>query len=456
MLYGISRPVGSQVGGIVYRLSLDDPSTNAWQLFAIGDVGQISTSPNGLAYDFDNQRLYFSVSRNGTNSLWFLQLQSDGASSTTVARAGTLFGEASNADFYDGTYWYIPQGSDNLRAVTLDSNGAALHDITHGAVTRNVKAYGFGDIAISETGKLWLLWGSSDDKELSTYDIARNSQYTVVRHGSPSDMAAFGQIAFASDNVLYNHDSGSGQLSVVDQTTGALTPVVNQPPAVTFGDIAGRRSCVARVSGPSTSTTVRTAIPVTESPTGPTTTNSPSNVSTTTVWIDLCQNGTYSARRTACACDIASCSSCMTIDGVPQGCAECTNFMFLVNGDCVAQCPAGFTPGLVRNTGSTCRRIVTTTVKPSSTTTVTSATTTAGGSSASTITTTTNAGTTRTTTRNSASTTTATGRGVTESPTTAHTTTTTTTTPHNGVTESPTTLPPTTLPTTTNAGVITG
>lgn len=210
-----------------------------------------SSSPNGNAFDAINQRFYFtSFVTPGTpfpplnvtgSKLYFVDLDD---APGTIVWAGTLQGAAPAGTFYDGKYWYIGHGTDELQEVTLNADGTiasettAAVDISAG-VGPDTGFLSFGDIAFDCYGRLFLsgLFRNVSNGNVGTLTGTYNLE--TSQFNEFTDKYAW-QIAFGEDENLYGHSTGEGKFYSIDTTTGTPTWLFD---GRSFSDLAGNLIC---------------------------------------------------------------------------------------------------------------------------------------------------------------------------------------------------------------------
>ena len=150
----------------------------------------------------------------------------------TLTFSGLINGSATNADFYQGSYFYVDNNSENLRRVTLSSGGLVVSDQIFTVIGTGRESFGFGDVAFSTDGsagvqQMYLVWGNSSVKEFATLDLVTNV-YSVIASGLPNStiLNHLSQIAFFG-STLYNHNGVTGLFSSIDTSSGAFTVLLN-------------------------------------------------------------------------------------------------------------------------------------------------------------------------------------------------------------------------------------
>lgn len=235
--YGTERGVGA---GDIYEIDLGALSGTA--LFQTNLTPNNQNSPNGNAFDWLNNRLYYSVNdRDETPSALYFY---DFAGNQTYA--GMLDFFAAGAAYYNGSYYYVANATDNLRVVGFNPNGtiateaAAFNDFTAGSTNTT---YRFGDIAITCDG---ILYGSALRTGTQTIDFFRIdlilNVYTLI---STREGGGTRQLAFGTDGALYSHNAGDGSFYDIDVTNGNETflGVVDTAHTDQFSDLASGQVC---------------------------------------------------------------------------------------------------------------------------------------------------------------------------------------------------------------------
>jgi len=200
IVYGMQRSTGD-----VYLI--DVPSGTASLSFSSVAPNPTNISPNGLAYDGVNLRMYYADYRTGTNPRP-LYMWSYGATPPTETQVGTLAIGVENAaaDFYSGKYYYIASypGTDDLYEVTFDTDGMVVPggNVKIADLAANVHGWTFdGDIAIKD-GVLYG-WGKCNihnTYEFFTYNLTTTA-FNLVDVTTEFSL----QLAFGENGILYGH-----------------------------------------------------------------------------------------------------------------------------------------------------------------------------------------------------------------------------------------------------------
>lgn len=218
VIFGASFDVNNVDGDDLYSINIDDMTSTLIQ--ETGMNPDTTTWPNGLAYDPDNERLYFTTVM--PNELYGYDLNTD-----TQWYAGDVTGSLACGAWWDGHYYYIPQGTDNLYMVSFNAAGMmTANTMVAQDFTGSNKVYTFGDIVALDGilyGSAWDSNNNSPSSEYFTIDLATGG-YTYNFLFYSSVMPAL-QLAFGADAVLYAHDTGAGMFYEVDLVTETETPI---------------------------------------------------------------------------------------------------------------------------------------------------------------------------------------------------------------------------------------
>lgn len=239
---------------VLYRLDTDAGNADPVCVFD-SKAPDNPNSPNGLAFDATNQRLYFSINQqtgDGSSSeLWFCDLNTG----QTFA-AGTLAGQAAGATFDQaaGRYLYILNGSDDLSAVSLNPDGTIA---TNGEFLLAPDFSGAddivfrgGDLAMDCDG---LIYGSSlgsggGSKVFFSIDTAAGYSYSPIVQkpsGNNTDpvSATAKQLSFGQDGTLFAQSGGI--YWSVNPATGALGNAFDIPSGapISMSDLASGLDC---------------------------------------------------------------------------------------------------------------------------------------------------------------------------------------------------------------------
>jgi len=224
--------------------------------------------PNGLAYDEDNDIIYWVTyyddnpwqvklcywNKEATEKPWHLKVTgAAGPPGDVYLPDGDPDEGVTCGDFYEGKYYYIPNNTDDLYAVTIsrtsDTDASVTQiDIYEDISGENDYAWNFGgDIAIGPDGVIYGAGDSTPNSSGGPYHF-----FSVERDGTnfnliDPDVHTFSlQLAFASDGVLYGHESrDDGLFYAVDTTNGDLSDAYPNATNYLYTDLAsGPRATV--------------------------------------------------------------------------------------------------------------------------------------------------------------------------------------------------------------------
>jgi hypothetical protein len=199
-----------------------------------------SATPNGLAYNGDDLRLYYCDYRTGGSRVLYFWDYNGGVET----QAGILSYENAAADFSAGSYYYISSfpATDDLFEVTFNPDGTILNEVQVDDIASGAHAWTFdGDIGV-KSGMLygWGRCATHSNFEFFTYDLgtAAFAVYTPTYQFSL-------QLAFGSNQtVLYGHRSGApGNFYEIDMTNGTVneTPVYSD--GLLYTDCSSGQEC---------------------------------------------------------------------------------------------------------------------------------------------------------------------------------------------------------------------
>jgi|GEM_PF-3413867 len=235
VIYGIS---GSRGDGGLYEIEIVNGNVGAETLLFSYDVkfGD-NFSGNGLAFDEENNRLYFAAGTSDAESsvsdwkLYFYDFDDN-----IVNAASDLPGEIYGATWGAGKYWFIQSGTDDMYTVSFDADGLNGTLATFEDEIAGGKVFRFGDIALdTETG---IIYGStsfaSTNFEFFKYEleivggVPVDGTYTLI---TETGDARGLQLGFAGDGNLYGHStfgqSATGadprEWFLVDRNDGSVT-----------------------------------------------------------------------------------------------------------------------------------------------------------------------------------------------------------------------------------------
>ncbi len=249
--FGPMEPVPDTAKIVLFDTALGTSEVVADTGFTRDEPANGQYGPNGLAYDAATGVAYFAAIPNGAGSRTLHSVAIDPQPAGAVEHLGILAGTPFNATFFDGQYWYIDNGTDDLRAVSFNADGSIALDTKIGDLKGDAVGFRFGDVTVNSEG---LLYGSADIKGgpddgkvvLFTVDLTDPdpaSTYTELSV-SPTSLNPKMQIAFGGDGTLFGHASGGGStsilyyVSIVSGQVGARAEVLTDIDGGPFTDVA--------------------------------------------------------------------------------------------------------------------------------------------------------------------------------------------------------------------------
>ena len=176
-----------------------------------GDVNNESGYTNALAYDPEGHKLYFTAPAKvnvSPSPLWSYDIATD-----TLAHLCDLEGSVVSASFYQGEYYYIAEGMNQLMKIDLNA-GCNPESVFSGFGIAS--EFTFGDFAISNSG---MLYGSTRVATQMFFSLNLNSidgEYNKYVGADALDL----QLAYGSNGLLYGNNHGSADLFTIDVATG--------------------------------------------------------------------------------------------------------------------------------------------------------------------------------------------------------------------------------------------
>jgi hypothetical protein len=230
--YGTSR---SDPTGIYSIRGNGGGSISEAEIGTIPDESSNSNYPNGLAYDPGDEVWYFAE-KDGI----LKTLNEGGTVETKVYGSVTGGDDIAGAAFYDGTYYFIPNGGDTLQSVDVQSDANyGTTDAPAGGVPSPSDVaelewtdIGLGDLAVDRTTDvLYVSTTNTGESGANFFSVDLNdtgvqTQIVSEDDGDRTEVAIRSQIAFDQENRLWAHNAGNGEWRIADLTDGALGGVV--------------------------------------------------------------------------------------------------------------------------------------------------------------------------------------------------------------------------------------
>ncbi len=177
----------------------------------IGDVNNGTGYTNALAYDPEGHMLYFTAPSRvnvSPSPLWSYDIATD-----TLMHLCDLDGSVVSASFYEGKYYYIAEGINQLMKVDLN---AGCNPVSMFSGFGIASEFTFGDFAISNSG---MLYGSTRVATQMFFSLNLNSidgEYNKYVGADALDL----QLAYGSNGLLYGNNHGTADFFTIDVVTG--------------------------------------------------------------------------------------------------------------------------------------------------------------------------------------------------------------------------------------------
>jgi hypothetical protein len=200
-----------------------------------------NNSPNGVALDWLNRRLYFSVNTSNTSpypltqdDLYMMSVEPAGV----PVKVGELERTSYSAAFFGGKYYYVPNQTSDLVEVSFNGAGVMTGEVVRCASFRAAGSnLFFGDIAI----RGGIVYGSTrinnDAAQNKLFQLRLSDcAYSEITVPEPGML----QLAWGVGGTLYGHSADDGSYVSVDPLSGTRVALPAIAGAVKFSDIASR------------------------------------------------------------------------------------------------------------------------------------------------------------------------------------------------------------------------
>jgi len=261
-IYVIAHAVvceGCEPLNVIYGTVGDGKNGSLWQITVSGGTIIEETelisftldgdqySPNGLALDKENNRLYYAINDGNDNAdLYYYDFGGNDPDLNLHEVATDLRGHIYAATWGAGLYWYIPNGSSDMRTVDVTTGDASDFELNF---TGEGKSFNFGDMALdvenltiysstsfSGTHKEFFKYDLTIASDDPGYNLGDRYDMIVEYEGVPADDAgkAIGlQLAFDAEGNLFGHSTfGQTQTGaeereffLVDKEMGFVNPL---------------------------------------------------------------------------------------------------------------------------------------------------------------------------------------------------------------------------------------
>lgn len=148
---------------------------------------------------------------------------------------GAFTGPIRNGTSYNGSFYTIAQGTDDLWKIDFNSGTFLLTAAVKVAdMWNNTKGYNFGDIAISNSGILYstAINNATNNAEFFSYD--------VVALNSPTNLGSglYNGLGFGNNGLLYGSlDSTGHSWNEINTVTGSINSVIGTGLTYTLADL---------------------------------------------------------------------------------------------------------------------------------------------------------------------------------------------------------------------------
>lgn len=157
------------------------------------------------------------------------------AGDLTTFTTGAFTGAIKNGTSYNGSFYTIAQGTDDLWKIDFNSGTFLLSSAVKVAdVANNTKSYGFGDIAISSAGILYAsaINIANNDPEFFSYNVSALNSQTTLGTGF------YNGLGFGTNGLLYaSVDSTGHSWNEINTATGNVNSVIGTGLPFTLADL---------------------------------------------------------------------------------------------------------------------------------------------------------------------------------------------------------------------------
>lgn len=256
LIYGMQRNTAT-----IYGIN---PTDGTVSITMDTELWASEVGPNGLAYDEDNDIVYWVTyydanpwqvklcywNKEATEYPWHLKVLDGLDPPDYYLPDGDSDEGVTCADFYDGKYYYIPNSTDDLYVVTISRTSDTYASVTQIDVYEDISgengfAWNFGgDIAIAPDGVIYGVGDATPNASGGPYHF-----FSVELDDSPSgftfqmiddNVHDFSlQLAFGLDGTLYGHESqDDGPFYAVDTDNGDLSAAYPNATEYLYTDLA--------------------------------------------------------------------------------------------------------------------------------------------------------------------------------------------------------------------------
>lgn len=198
-------------------------------------IDENANYPNALAFDPVNQRIYFGTD---DGRLYYHEIGSGTHVQVEGDAVSGSFGAMAGGSWYNGKFYYVENGTDQLYEVTIVADVASRTQI--GTVpTSN----GYGDLAFDPANPGVFVASAGDPASVwYWYNVNDNTSGVLTRSGGTEKHL---QLAFGSNGTLYGVEALSGQFYSIsfDLVAETVSLTMDWDSPYTFTDLASGPQC---------------------------------------------------------------------------------------------------------------------------------------------------------------------------------------------------------------------
>lgn len=229
IIYGSNLGTTGEAPDGIYAVDLNARSRTL--VYNPGAIDGSQNYPNANAYDPGDNRIYFGTS---DGRLYYHEITSGVGTHVLVA---TGFGNMACGAWYNGKYYYVKNGTNELYEVTI-AGGSTTRSLIGTVPTRN----GYGDIVFDPHNPGRFVGSAGSNAYWYAYDINTHTSWTLQNGG----LGNHKQLAYGSDGTLYGVDAISGHFWTVEywiSGTPGVTLTSYWESGLPFTDLASGPQC---------------------------------------------------------------------------------------------------------------------------------------------------------------------------------------------------------------------
>jgi hypothetical protein len=200
---------------------------------------ELTGNVNGLAYDANQNTLFFIENLNNLNTLYYLRNNTTFGSVAQLSVLDPQITNVTGAAYYNSAIWFFINDTNILVKVniTYTSNIPSVASIVKYTIANTPSPNRFGDIAVNSSGIMYAATSSPSTGVLYTLNLNSDPSNTLTTIGSIPSQGL--QISFdLTNNILYGYRNLNKQFYTISTNDASLTsiPLVAD---VDFTDLAG-------------------------------------------------------------------------------------------------------------------------------------------------------------------------------------------------------------------------